>query len=198
MIDHVFINLVNAIQQSLETSMLEPLPNEDHLLLDVYLGDMHFESAYTLPGETYPANVRADIALEWPVWSQSSYRSLLQGESEGEAPEVGLEITLRALGLSSPASIEDLIKSLDERSPEDAQFLLERSQIIASQNIFSSDSLTEYEIEITYDGSISLDEDTIQNKEELSVLISSLGPWLASILVRFSDQPMKFFPKPID
>lgn len=194
MIDHVFNHLINALQQSLETSMLEQLPNEEHMLLDLFLGDMHFECSYALPGEVNPSNIRVDITMEWPVWSQSVYRSWLLGESDPESIEVGLELSVRAISLSEPAPLEKILAALDDRSPSSFEVLLERSSIITSNSKLGEDLGDEFEVEIGFDGSIVIEETSLLNPSEIDELLAPLGPWIASLLVRVSDQPLLFFP----
>lgn len=194
MIDHVFTNLITALQQSLETSMLEPLPNEEHMLLDVFLGDIRFESSYALPGETEPANIRVDISLEWLVWSQGIYRSWLSGEGEADTIEVGIEITIRATCLMEPPNMTEIGAVLDESSPTSLQILLERSSLVKSESVLGSEFGNEFEIEVAYDGAMVLDETALQNPLEMTHQFDPLGPWLASMLVRLSDQPLKFYP----
>lgn len=196
MIDHVFIDLIDAIKQSLETSMLERWPAEEHMLLDLWLGDMHFESSYSLPGEASPANIRVDLNLEWPVWSQSIYRSWLLGESDSETLEVGIELAIRVAGLIEPAPADELMKVIDERSPSQLGLLLERSSVVTSQSKLGDDIRSEFELEISFDGTLILEESSLSDKEELTSVVRQLGPWLASMLVRVSDQPLRFFPKP--
>ncbi|MDA8080973.1 MAG: hypothetical protein M0Z96_05100 [Actinomycetota bacterium] len=194
MIDHVFNDLINAMHQSLESAMLEQLPNQEHLLLDVLLGDIHYENSYALPGEVNPPNLRVDINLEWPVWSQSIYRSWLLGESDPESLEVDVELVIRAVNMTEPAPTADLLSSLDERTSPIFAFLLERSSVVSSQSNLGGGVENEFELEIGFDGSLILEENSITAKEELRNLLAPLGPWIASMLVRLSDQPIKYFP----
>ena len=196
MIENVFLDVINAAQKSLETSMLEQLPNEQHVMLDLFIGDMRFESSYALPGELNPANVRVDVDFDWPVWSQSVYRSWQLGESDPDLMEVGIEITIRAVCLSEPAPIKDIVTILDQSSPTTLAFALERSSVSTSENILVDGDGNEFELELAYDGTLVIEGPMM--KSELEEVLAPLGPWLASMLVRLTDQPLKFLPTPLE
>src|ERR1700722_13639113 len=95
MIDHIPLDVIGAIRESLEGSLLEQQAVEERFQIDVFLGDVSFETSYSLPGEQSTPRVRADISLEWPTWSQSAYRSWSIGESPTEPPELVVELALR-------------------------------------------------------------------------------------------------------
>ena len=194
MIDHVFIDLISAMHESLESAMIEQLPNQEHLLQDLFLGDMHYENSYALPGEIRPPNLRVDINLEWPVWSQSIYRSWIIGESEPESLETGIELVVRVVNMIEPAPIGAVLSALDERSSPLIEFLLERSSVIASENLLDEGLNNMFELEVGFEGSILIEESVLSAKEEMVSLMAPLGPWIASMLVRLSDQPIKYFP----
>lgn len=182
------------MHQSFDSAMLEQLPNQEHLLLDLFLGDIHYENSYALPGEVNPSNLRVDINLEWPVWSQSIYRSWLIGASEPESLEVGIELVIRAVSMAAPAPTGSVLGTLDERSSPALAFLLERSSVVTSENTLGEDFPNEFELEVGFDGSLVLEESALTEKDELTNIMAPLGPWIASMLVRLSDQPLHFFP----
>ena len=74
---------------------LEQQAVEERFQIDVFLGDVAFETSYSLPGEDSPPRVRADLSLDWPTWSQSAYRSWSIGEPPAEPPELIVEIALQ-------------------------------------------------------------------------------------------------------
>lgn len=194
MIDNVFLDLIDALKQSLETSMLEQLPNEEHIMLDVFVGDMHFQASYSLPGEINPSNLRVDVDLEWPVWNQSIYKSWALGESEPEPMELGIEISVRAVGLSEPADMSKILPELEKSSPQSVSIPIDLSSTVTSQTTLGDDLGIEYELEINYDGSMILEEFSFMRRIEFEDTFKHVGPWLASILVRLSDLPLKFLP----
>ncbi len=194
MIDHVFIDLINAMHRSLESAMLEQLPNQEHLLTDLILGDINYENSYALPGEIMPPNLRVDINLEWPVWSQSIYRSWTVGESEPESLEMGMELVIRVVNMSSPAPTKAVLTALDERSSPQMGFLLERSSVVSSESLLAEDFENEFELEVSFEGAVLVEESSLNSKDDLDNLMAPLGPWIASMLVRLSDQPIKYFP----
>src|SRR3984957_15363334 len=99
MIDHIPLDVIGAIRESLEGSLLEQQAVEERFQVDVFLGDVSFETSYSLPGEERPARIRVDTSLDWPTWSQTAYRSWAIGEEPDELPEVLVEIAFRVQGL---------------------------------------------------------------------------------------------------
>src|SRR5438105_9601005 len=109
MLDHVFMGAIGALRQAFEGALLERQAMEERLQVDILLGDVTWESSYSLPGEGLPPRVVAEVSLEWPTWSQAAYRSWRIGdEGEGEPPEIDVEIVLRAqrlAGSPEPSSV---------------------------------------------------------------------------------------------
>ncbi|MFM7068984.1 MAG: hypothetical protein ACKOYM_05925, partial [Actinomycetes bacterium] len=89
MLDHVFTDAIGALRDALERAMLERQAFEERFQVDVLLGDVTWETSYGLPGEGHPPRVRADLTLEWPTWSQTSYRSwYLEEDLVGDPPRI--------------------------------------------------------------------------------------------------------------
>ncbi len=85
MIDHILLDVIAALREAFEGALLEQQAVEERFQVDVFLGDVSFETSYSLPGEDSPPRVRADLSLDWPTWSQSAYRSWSIGEPPGGA-----------------------------------------------------------------------------------------------------------------
>src|SRR6202042_1791923 len=102
MIDHILLDVIGSIREALEGALLEQQAVEERFQIDVFLGDVSFETSYSLPGEQTPPRVRADVSLEWPTWSQSAYRSWSIGEPLADGPELIVEVALRVQRLASP------------------------------------------------------------------------------------------------
>ena len=101
MIDHILLDVIAALREAFEAALLEQQAVEERFQVDVFLGDVAFETSYSLPGEDSPPRVRADLSLDWPTWSQSAYRSWSIGEPPAEPPELIVEIALRVQRLSA-------------------------------------------------------------------------------------------------
>ena len=99
MLDHVFTQLVTSHRHAFEAALLQRQAVEERFQVDVFLGDVSFETSYSLPGEERPARIRVDTSLDWPTWSQTAYRSWAIGEEPDELPEVLVEIAFRVQGL---------------------------------------------------------------------------------------------------
>ena len=100
---------------------------EERFQIDVFLGDVSFETSYSLPGEGNPPRVRADLSLDWPTWSQSAYRSWSIGEPPAEPPELVVEIALRMQRLAAMPDPATVLAALAGEGPEFGSERLERS-----------------------------------------------------------------------
>src|SRR5208282_6134315 len=102
MLDHILVDVITQIRRALEDALLQRQAVEERFQVDVFLGDVSWETSYSLPGEGQPPRVRADLSLDWPTWSQTSYRSWSIGETPDELPEVVVEVALRIQRLAEP------------------------------------------------------------------------------------------------
>ena len=193
MLDHLFLRFINSLKHSLNTSMLERAGLEEQLHHDLILGDISFETSFSLPGEANPPHIRADISLEWSAWSQGSYRSWSLGEGIEEPIEMVLEVALRFASLSAlPSSIDELRSSLPHSSPiflngplEIQRVTFENSRDIATDEV-------ELSAEVVYEATVSLDEPVLEDPSILDGPTSELTGWIASILVKASDLPLNY------
>jgi len=101
MLDHVFTDAIGALRDAMESAFLERQAFEERFQADVLLGDLTWETSYSLPGEGLPPRTRADISLDWPTWAQSAYRSWYIGEPFDEPPRIEIEIVMRVQRLAS-------------------------------------------------------------------------------------------------
>src|SRR5438105_12955006 len=108
MLDHVFMGAIAALRQAFEVALLERQALEERLQVDILLGDVAWETSYSLPGAGLPPRVVAEVSLEWPTWRQASYRSWRFGEAEGDPPAIEAESVLRVVrvaGAPAPAGM---------------------------------------------------------------------------------------------
>ena len=112
MLDHVFTQLVASHRRAFEAALLQRQAVEERFQVDVFLGDVSFETSYSLPGEERPARIRVDTSLDWPTWSQTAYRSWAIGEEPDELPEVLVEIAFRVQGLDGVPDVGPLLDVL--------------------------------------------------------------------------------------
>ena len=75
MLDHVFIDAIGALRTALELAMLERQAVEERFTTDALTGDTRWDTSYSLPGESLPPSVQADLSMQWPTWSQTAYRN---------------------------------------------------------------------------------------------------------------------------
>ncbi len=199
MLDHVFIQLVTSLKESFESALLQRQAVEERFQVDVFLGDVSFETSYSLPGEQRPARIRVDASLDWPTWSQTGYRSWLIGEEPEEPPEVLVEIAFRAQNLDSVPPLAPLLAAL----PADLT-VLRGSHLVRSaptvEQVFTDDPRgPECAVEVSYEGACSLSDGVLDDPSQLSQAFAPLGRSLASVLVRLGDLPFTFRPTaPVD
>ena len=105
-LDHLLVDVISSIRRSFDRALLQRQAVEERFQVDVFLGDVSWETSYSLPGEEQPPRVRADVSVDWPTWSQTSYRSWSIGEPPDELPEVVIEVALRVQRLAEAPDTE--------------------------------------------------------------------------------------------
>jgi len=197
MLDHVFSDAISALRDAFSNAFLERQAFDEHFQSDVLLGDLVWETSYGLPGEGRPPRVIAHITLTWPSWSQAIYRAWYTDEVFHESPEIEMEIVFRVQRLSSQpdASLVEGIAPI--KSPQIGRDKLDREGITVEINSPTlTPDKTNYAIEITYEGSYELVEETLQDgtSKLLDENFSSLGSWIATTLVKLGDLKLAFLP----
>ena len=187
MLDHAFTDAIGALRDTFENAMLERQAFEERFQADVLLGDLRWETSYGLPGEGLPPRVRADITLEWGTWSQTAYRSWYIGEPADEGPRIEIEIVLRIQRLAGSPDYKAVLRVLPERSPNIGTELLERSAPTIEIQYDRTLEERQYAIEVSYEGSYELDEETLADGSILDDHFSEMGGWIDSTLVRLGD-----------
>ncbi len=193
MIDHILLDLISALRDAFEEALLEQQAVEERFQVDVFLGDLSFETSYSLPGESNPARVRADLTLDWPTWSQSAYRSWSIGEPPAEPPELVIGLAFRLQRLSTRPDPASVLAVLDEEGPELGPERLERTAPTLEQ-VFEHTGDTVSALEVSYQGSIRLEDQTLEDPSRLDEQIADLARWVASALVRLTDLDLPFLP----
>ncbi|MBJ7307122.1 MAG: hypothetical protein JHC63_04540 [Acidimicrobiia bacterium] len=194
MLDHVFTDAIGALRDAFEGAMLERQAFEERFNMDMLLGDMTWETTYGLPGEGIPPRVQADLTLTWPTWAQTAYRSWYIGESFDETPRIDIELVLRVQRLSSAPDPAALIAALPDTSPAIGQDRLERSGPTVETIFEGSFDHPEYAIEVSYEGSYEVDEETLADGTRLDDNLGAMGGWISSILVKVGDLGWDFLP----
>jgi hypothetical protein len=196
-IDHILLDLIGAIREAFEGALLEQQAVEERFQVDVFLGDLSFETSYSLPGERSPARVRADLTLDWPTWSQSAYRSWSIGEPPAEPPELIMELAFRLQNLGETPSAETVLAVLEGDGPQLGGEPLERAAPSLEQ-VFEEGGQVVSAFEVAYQGSIRLEEGLLEDPGKLDEEIAGLARWAASALVRLTDLELPFLPPEID
>ena len=201
MLDHVFTDAISALRDAFSNAFLERQAFDEHFQSDVLLGDLVWETSYGLPGEGRPPRVIAHVTLTWPSWSQAIYRAWYTEEIFHEAPEIEMQIVFRMQRLTTQPDAA-LVESIAPiKSPQIGKGKLDREGITVEINhptqtdTKSADRL-DYAIEVTYEGSYELAEETLQDgtSKLLDENFGSLGGWIATTLVRLGDLKLTFFP----
>lgn len=196
MLDHLLVDIISAIQRSFELALLQRQAVEERFQIDVFLGDVSWETSYSLPGEEQPPRVRADVSVDWPTWSQTSYRSWSIGEPPDELPEVVIEVALRIQRLAEAPDTEKVLLALPEANPLIGVDALVRTATTIEQ-VHAGDGVR-WAVEATYEGSIRFSESQLENPAEIEPVINGLTRWISSTLVSLADLPFTFLPPDLD
>jgi hypothetical protein len=191
MLDHVFTQLVASHRTAFEAALLQRQAVEERFQVDVFLGDVSFETSYSLPGEERPARIRVDTSLDWPTWSQTAYRSWAIGDDPDEPPEVLVEIAFRVQGLDGIPGAEPLLATLPEHLDVLGEPLV-RGPATIEQVLLDGLDEPECAIEVAYEGSCAIDESILEDPSGLDDALAPLGRAVASLLVRMGDLPFAF------
>jgi len=194
MIDHILFDVIAALREAFEGALLEQQAVEERFQIDVFLGDVAFETSYSLPGEDSPPRVRADLSLDWPTWSQSAYRSWSIGEPPAEPPELIVEIALREQRLAGVPDPALVLAALAGEPPELGSERLEQSGPMIEQLYEQASATPACAIEVAYQGSIRLEEPLLDDPTKLDGQVAALARWVASALVRLADLDLAFLP----
>jgi hypothetical protein len=194
MLDHVFIDLIAAMRKSFSEALLERQAVEERFQVDVLLGDLSWETSYSLPGEGTLPRVRADLSLDWPTWSQSAYRSWSIGETPDDQPELLVEIALRIQRLATAPEPATIVAALPADGPAMGGDVLDRCGLTVEQAFDRNNDQPRGAVEISYEGTYRLDETVLEDSSALEAQVSALARWVASTLVRLGDLELSFLP----
>ena len=198
MLDHVCTDAIGALRDALEKALLERQAFEERFQADVLLGDLTWETSYSLPGEGSPPRIRCDITLDWPTWSQTAYRSWYLEEELVDPPHIDIEVVLRIQRLSHQADPKLVLAALPLESPPIGPERLRRGGPTLEAAYGDDLDDVEHAIEVSYEGSYELDEQSLADGSILDDHFSAMGGWISSTLVRLGDLSMAHLPPMID
>jgi hypothetical protein len=203
-LDHLLVDLISTIRRSLDEALLQRQAVEERFQVDVFLGDVSWETSYSLPGEEQPPRVRADLSIDWPTWSQTAYRSWSIGETPAELPEVIVEVAMRIQRLAEPPPAERVLAALPVESPVLGREPLVRSSTTIEEVRTEPDRdrdratdaapETRWAVEAAYEGPIRFDETNLEDPTTLEPVVTTLTRWISSTLVQLADLPLAFLP----
>ncbi len=200
-LDHILVDFVAAVQDSFDRALLERQAIEERFQVDVFLGDVSFETSYSLPGEGQPPRVRVDISIDWPTWSQTAYRSWSMGETPAETPEAVLEVSMRVQRLAEAPSAERVLSVLPAASPPIGHDPLVRTATTIEEVHADPDAdepgeepSVRWAVEGSYEGAVRFEESQLEDPESLAPIADALTRWVSSTLVRLADLPLTFHP----
>lgn len=194
MLDHVFTDAIGALRDAVEGAFLERQAFEERFQADVLLGDLTWETSYSLPGEGAPPRTRADLTLAWPTWAQSAYRSWYIGEELAELPRIEIEVVLRVQRLAEPPDPRAVLDALAPQSAPIGSGHLERGGPSVETAYDLDLDNVEYAVEVSYEGTYELDENALTDGSALDEHFAAMGGWIAATLVRLADVQFEFLP----
>jgi hypothetical protein len=187
MLDHAFMEAIAALRKSFSDALLERQAVEESLTTDLLLGDLAFETSYTLPGEAVPARVQAEVTLEWSAWSQAAHRAVALGDEPEEPLELLVELRLRVQRLAKPPERDALLRALPDATTEVLGTPIERTGLATEELVGETAAVPSgIAVEAIYEGVLELPTEGID--------LGPLGPWVASTLVRLADLDLEFLP----
>jgi hypothetical protein len=191
-LDHILVDIINTIRRSFDQALLQRQAVEERFQVDVFLGDVSWETSYSLPGEEQPPRVRADVSVDWPTWSQTSYRSWSIGELPDELPEIVVEVALRVQRLAEAPDTDMVLRALPE-----ANTLLGVEPLIRTATTIEqvhADEQVRWAVEATYEGSVRFSESQLETPSQIEPMIAGLTRWISSTLIQLTDMPFRFLP----
>lgn len=197
MLDHVFVQTIGALRKALDAALLERHAIEERFELELMLGDITWETSYTLPGEGLSPRAQAGITFEWSTWSQSSYRSMMIGEGVEEPPEITVEILFRVQRLAASPDPSVVLAALPPTPPALGDLPLERRAPTIEQQL-DNDGNGRFAVEVAYDGMYEIPDEAFSDNARFEADMAPLGGWIASTLVRLTDLGLQFLPPDID
>jgi hypothetical protein len=202
-LDHLLVDVIGTIRASFDRALLQRQAVEERFQVDVFLGDVSWETSYSLPGEEQPPRVRADVSVDWPTWSQTSYRSWSIGEPPDEPPEVVIEVALRVQRMAEAPDTEKVLAVLPSSGPLSEPMDLARTattieQVHPDDPGLAPDGTTpgglRWAVEATYEGSIRFSEQNLEDPSSIAPMFDGLTRWIASTLIALADLPFSFLP----
>jgi hypothetical protein len=201
-LDHLLVDLIATVQESFDRALLERQAVEERFQVDVFLGDVSWETSYSLPGEGQPPRVRVDLSIDWPTWSQTSYRSWSIGESPAEMPEAVLEVAMRIQRLAERPDVDRVLAVLPPESPALGHEPLVRTATTVEEvradpdrdGAGSDGPILRWAVEAGYEGSLRFDEPQLEDPETIRPVVEVLTRWVSSTLVQLADLPLSFLP----
>ena len=196
MLDHLLVDVIGIVQDSFERALLQRQAVEERFQVDVFLGDVSWETSYSLPGEEQPPRVRVDLSIDWPTWSQTSYRSWSIGEPPEELPEIVLEVALRVQRMAEPPDTEKVLAALPPSGPPGDPMDLVRTATTIEQ-VSTGDpaaATLRWAAEATYEGALRFTEAQLEDPTSLVPVFAGLTRWVASTLISLADLPFTFLP----
>ena len=196
MIDHVFSDAIGALRDSLESARLERQDMEESFYNDLLIGNTFWRVNYGLPGEGKPPRIHCALTLEWPTWSQTSYRQWCQDGELGEPLEILVGLVLRLQRLASKPDPQLFVDNLPSSNPNLENSTFEKSGTTL-ETIYEIDDKNkidkpEWAIEASYEGSYELSSEVLEDISQLDLHFSQLGTWVSSSLVTLGDLSFEF------
>jgi hypothetical protein len=197
-LDHPLVDVISTIREAFDRALLQRQAVEERFQVDVFLGDVSWETSYSLPGEEQPPRVRADLSLDWPTWSQASYRSWSIGEPPDELPEIVIEVALRVQRMAEAPDTEKVLGALPPSGPLVHLGDLGRTATTIEQVHTDADDgearPLRWAAEATYEGSIRFTESQLEDTAAITPAFDALTRWIASTLITLADLPFTFLP----
>lgn len=171
---------------------------EERFQADVLLGDLTWETSYSLPGEGSPPRNRCDITLDWPTRSRRRTAPGPRGRACSTRPTSTSRSSCESNGSSTQADPKIVLAALPLESPPIGPERLRRGGPTLESTYGDDLDDVEHAIEVSYEGSYELDEQSLADGSILDDHFSAMGGWISATLVRLGDLSMAHLPPMID
>ncbi len=196
MLDHLLVDVISTIRSSFDRALLQRQAVEERFQVDVFLGDVSWETSYSLPGEEQPPRVRADVSVDWPTWSQTSYRSWSIGEPPDELPEVVIEVALRVQRMAEAPDTEKVMAALPATGPlgDPADLVRTATTIEQVRTERRGRGRAALGRRGHLRGLAALQRAAARGPLDHRPVFDDLTRWIASTLIALADLPFTFLP----
>ena len=195
MLDHVFTDAIGALRDAVETACLERQAFEERFQADVLLGDLTWETSYSLPGEGLPPRSAGRHHARLADVGADLVSVLVHRRAVRRAARASRSRSCSGCSAWRRRPIPHRCSpSCPSRAPRSAPSVSTARARPSRPATLSTLEEIEYAVEVSYEGTYELEEAMLQDGSKLDEHFGAMGGWIASTLVRLGDLKFDFLP----